>query len=77
VQQQGKAWLKENKGVPDAEFLAILDVLYRRRSFEEKVLASTLLSYHRAGRRTIGTKQLEALSPTQFEQKSKIFVIMV
>ncbi|MGH7923274.1 MAG: DNA alkylation repair protein [Candidatus Binatus sp.] len=55
-----KAWLKENKGVPDAEFSAILDGLYRGRSYEEKVLASVLLSYHRAGRRAIGTKRLEA-----------------
>lgn len=55
-----KAWLKENKGVPDAEFLATLDGLYGGRSYEEKVLASILLSYHRAGRGTIGTKQLGA-----------------
>jgi len=55
-----KAWLEENKGVPDAEFLAMLDGLYRGKSYEEKVLASILLSYHRAARRAIGTKQLEA-----------------
>lgn len=55
-----KAWLKENKGVPDEEFLATLDGLYRGRSYEEKVLASILLSYHHAGRQTIGTKQLDA-----------------
>jgi 3-methyladenine DNA glycosylase AlkD len=55
-----KAWLKENKGIPDAEFLTVLDSLYRGRSYEEKILASILLSYHRAGRKTIGTKQLDA-----------------
>jgi 3-methyladenine DNA glycosylase AlkD len=55
-----KAWLGENKGVADAEFLAILDSLYRGRSYEEKVLASILLSYHRPGRRTVGPKQINA-----------------
>jgi 3-methyladenine DNA glycosylase AlkD len=53
-----KAWLKENKGIPDAEFLAVLEGLYRGESHEEKTLASILLSYHRAGRRTVGPKQL-------------------
>jgi 3-methyladenine DNA glycosylase AlkD len=54
-----KTWLKENKSIPDAEFSVTLDGLYRGRSYEEKVLASILLSYHRAGRRAVGTKQLE------------------
>jgi 3-methyladenine DNA glycosylase AlkD len=55
-----KAWLKDNKGIADAEFVAVLDGLYRGRSYEEKVLASILLSYHRAGRSTVGTGQLDA-----------------
>ena len=55
-----KTWLKENKGIPHEQFLALLNCLYRGRSYEEKVLASILLSYHRAGRRTIGLRQLDA-----------------
>jgi 3-methyladenine DNA glycosylase AlkD len=55
-----KAWLKENKGIPDAEFLTVLQSLYRGRSHEEKTLASILLSYHRTGRRTVGPKQVSA-----------------
>ncbi|HKN01071.1 MAG TPA: DNA alkylation repair protein [Candidatus Binataceae bacterium] len=53
-----KVWLKENKGVSDSEFLAVLESLYRCKSYEEKILASILLSYHRTGRRTVGPKQL-------------------
>ncbi|HEV2169659.1 MAG TPA: DNA alkylation repair protein, partial [Candidatus Binatus sp.] len=48
-----KAWLNENTGIPDAEFRAVLDCLYCGKSYEEKVLASILLSYHRTGPRTI------------------------
>jgi len=55
-----KAWLKGNKGIADREFLAVLASLYRGHSYEEKVLASILLSYRRAGRKTIRTKQLDA-----------------
>lgn len=55
-----KLWLKENQGIPDAEFLSVLDSLYRGRSHEEKTIASILLSYHPAGRRTIGPKRLNA-----------------
>jgi len=55
-----KAWLKENKNVPATEFSAVLDSLYRGKSYEEKVLASVILSYHRAGRGVISTKQLDA-----------------
>jgi 3-methyladenine DNA glycosylase AlkD len=55
-----KAWLKENKGIPDAEFSAILESLYRGRSHEEKTLASILLSYHHSGRKIVGLKQLNA-----------------
>jgi 3-methyladenine DNA glycosylase AlkD len=53
-----KTWLKESKGIADAEFLAVLEGLYRRRSYEGKILASILLSYHRDGRRTVGPKEL-------------------
>ena len=54
-----KAWLKENGDIPDAEFLTVLDDLYRGKSYEEKVLASILLSYHRTGPGTIGPKLLD------------------
>jgi 3-methyladenine DNA glycosylase AlkD len=54
-----KAWLNENAGIPDAEFLAVLDGLYRGKSYEEKVLASILFSYHRTGPGTIGPKLLD------------------
>jgi 3-methyladenine DNA glycosylase AlkD len=55
-----KAWLRENKDIADAEFLRVLDGLYRGRSYEEKILASILLSYHRTGRGTVGPKQLSS-----------------
>jgi 3-methyladenine DNA glycosylase AlkD len=55
-----RAWLKQNKGIQDAEFLAVLESLYRGRSHEEKTLASILLSYHRTGRKAVGPKQLNA-----------------
>jgi len=51
-----KAWLKTNGDIPDAEFLAVLDRLYRGKSYEEKVLASILLSYHRTRPNTIAPK---------------------
>src|SRR5258708_17628622 len=54
-----KAWLRENGGIPDAEFLAVLDGLYRGKSYEEKVLASIVLSYHRTRPGTIGPKLLD------------------
>ena len=54
-----KAWLKENGDIPDAEFRTVLDDLYRGKSYEEKVLASILLSYHRTGPGTIGPKLLD------------------
>lgn len=53
-----REWLKENRGIPDAYFLAVLDSLYRGKSHEEKTLASILLSHHRAARKTVGTKHL-------------------
>jgi len=55
-----KAWLKTNGDIPDAEFIAVLDALYRGKSYEEKVLASILLSYHRTGPGTIGPKLLDS-----------------
>jgi 3-methyladenine DNA glycosylase AlkD len=54
------AWLRENEGIAGAEFIAVLDSLYRGKSHEEKTLASILLSCHRAGRGTVGPKQLDA-----------------
>ena len=54
-----KAWVRENCGIPDADFLLILDGLYRGKSYEEKVLASILLSYHRTAPGTIGPKLLD------------------
>lgn len=55
-----KAWLKENQGIPDAEFLAVVESLYRGMSHEEKTIASILLSYHRAGRQNVGLKRLSS-----------------
>jgi 3-methyladenine DNA glycosylase AlkD len=55
-----KAWLKKNKHITDSEFLAVLESLYRGKSHEEKTLASILLSYHPAGRKTVGLSQLNA-----------------
>jgi len=55
-----KAWLKENQDIVHAEFIATIDGLYRGKSYEEKVLASLVISYHRAGRQIIGPKQLDA-----------------
>jgi 3-methyladenine DNA glycosylase AlkD len=55
-----RAWLEKNRDLPDAEFLAVLESLYRGRSHEEKTLASILLSYHRGGRKIVGLKQLNA-----------------
>lgn len=54
-----KKWLKENKHIAGAEFVAVLGSLYGGKSYEEKVLASIILSCHRAGRRTIGTRRLD------------------
>jgi hypothetical protein len=60
LRKLAKVWLRENKRVSDSEFLAVLDSLYRGKSYEEKILASILLSYKRTGRRTVGPKQLNA-----------------
>jgi 3-methyladenine DNA glycosylase AlkD len=54
-----KEWLKQNKGIGNSEFLAIIDSLYGGKSYEEKVLASILLSNHRAGRKAVGPEQLD------------------
>ena len=55
-----KTWLKENKVIADVEVLAVLDSLYRGKSYEEKVLASIVLSYHHEGRKAVAPKQLNA-----------------
>jgi len=55
-----KAWLKKNKGIPDGEFLDVLESLYRGESHEEKTLASILLSYHSTVRETVRVSQLNA-----------------
>jgi 3-methyladenine DNA glycosylase AlkD len=60
IRMLAKAWLKENGGIPDAEFLVVLDGLYRGKSYEEKVLASILLSYHRTAPGTIGPRLLDS-----------------
>ncbi len=54
-----KEWLKQNKAIASAEFVAVLDSLYRGNSYEEKVLASILLANHRAGRKDVGLEQLD------------------
>jgi 3-methyladenine DNA glycosylase AlkD len=53
-----KNWLKENKGISDKDFVAVLDSLYKGKSHEEKTVASYLLSYHHPHRKTIKPKQL-------------------
>ena len=55
-----KGWLKKNQSIPDTEFLAVLESLYRGASHEEKTLASILLSCHPTARKTIGLSQLNA-----------------
>jgi 3-methyladenine DNA glycosylase AlkD len=54
-----KKWLKQNKGIGDTDFRTVLDSLYSGKSYEEKVLASILLSNHRDGRKVVGPEQLE------------------
>ena len=54
-----KTWLKENKDIAHEEFIAGIDGLYGGKSYEEKVLASLVISYHHAGRQMIGPKQLD------------------
>jgi 3-methyladenine DNA glycosylase AlkD len=55
-----KNWLKENRGIEDAEFLAVVGSLFGGESHEEKTLASILLSHHPSGRKAVGPKQLNA-----------------
>ena len=55
-----KAWLKKNRDTPDAEFLAVVEGLYRGRSHEEKTLASILLSYHPTVRKIVDLRRLNA-----------------
>jgi 3-methyladenine DNA glycosylase AlkD len=58
--KMAKRWLKENKGIPDAEFLAVVGSLFGGESHEEKTLASILLSHHPSRRKAVGPKQLNA-----------------
>jgi 3-methyladenine DNA glycosylase AlkD len=53
-----KKWLKEHRGIADAEFLAVVGSLFRGKSHEEKTLASILLSHHPSGRKAVGPRQL-------------------
>jgi 3-methyladenine DNA glycosylase AlkD len=53
-----KSWLKQNRSIPDKEFVAVLDSLFKGKSHEEKTVASILLAEHPAGRSTIGPRQL-------------------
>jgi DNA alkylation repair enzyme len=55
-----KNWLKENRGIEDAEFLAVVGSLFGGESHEEKTLASILLASHPSGRKAVGPKQLNA-----------------
>jgi 3-methyladenine DNA glycosylase AlkD len=55
-----KAWTRQNSSIGEAEFVAALDSLYRGKSYEEKVLASLVLSYHRAARGNVRLRQLDA-----------------
>jgi 3-methyladenine DNA glycosylase AlkD len=54
-----KEWLRQNKDIPDSDFVALLDSLYRGTSHEEKTLASYLLSYHHTHRKKIQPKHLD------------------
>jgi 3-methyladenine DNA glycosylase AlkD len=53
-----RAWLKENKRIPQREFVAVLGSLLRGRSHEEKTVACILLAYDTEGRSEIGPKLL-------------------
>ena len=55
-----KAWLKQNRSIPNKDFVAVLDSLFRGKSHEEKTVASILLAEHRTGRDAIAPKQLNA-----------------
>jgi len=55
-----KKWLRENGGIPDAEFLAVVESLFGGESHEEKTLAAILLASHPNGRKAVGPKQLNA-----------------
>jgi 3-methyladenine DNA glycosylase AlkD len=55
-----KAWLKQNRSIPNKDFVAVLDSLFRGKSHEEKTVASIVLAEHRAGRDAIGPKHLNA-----------------
>jgi 3-methyladenine DNA glycosylase AlkD len=55
-----KTWLKEHRGITDAEFFAVVGSLFRGKSHEEKTLASILLAYHSSGRKAVRPTQLDA-----------------
>jgi 3-methyladenine DNA glycosylase AlkD len=55
-----KKWLKEHRGIANAEFLAVVGSLFRGKSHEEKTLASILLAYHSSARKAVGPRQLNA-----------------
>ena len=55
-----KKWLKEYRGIPDDEFLAVVGSLFRGKSHEEKTLTSILLSHHLSARKAVGPEQLNA-----------------
>src|ERR1700689_3685320 len=44
-------WLKENKGVEDPKFFAVVGSLFRGKSHEENDVANILLSDHPGGRK--------------------------
>lgn len=43
--QVAKDWLKQNKDIPQKDFVKVLDSLYKGESHEDKTLASYLLGY--------------------------------
>ena len=55
-----KKWLKENRGIADAEFFAVVGSLFSGKSHEEKTLASILLACHPGGRKAVGPRRLDA-----------------
>jgi 3-methyladenine DNA glycosylase AlkD len=55
-----KKWLKQHRGITDAEFLTVVGSLFRGKSHEEKTLASILLAYHPSARKAVGPRQLNA-----------------
>jgi len=56
--QIAKAWLKKNKDMPEAQFVAVLNALYKGRSHEEKSMASMLIGYSRSHRERVSPAQV-------------------